>query len=228
MSDKEQKIKEVLEWGTKNVFLLFYVLPFFLLSGCLNNIDKSYQSNNNVNKEGSVTEIQNEDYLNCSFNRVFDHNGGTFKCQNGGGIDISFSNGLLFKGLEVNLEVKVPKEEEVYKTLSSEVPYEGAIEIIMEEISVPGGDLGEIPPRFVIIVPLKSKLFPGTNLEVCLSGETYGECKRLASFDDWSGTTISRDGFTASFVSNVEPFGLFIVRIPDDYSVPVINLDSLN
>ncbi|HDQ16735.1 MAG TPA: hypothetical protein ENN31_01270 [Candidatus Vogelbacteria bacterium] len=118
------------------------------------------------------------------------------------------------------MKISVPKPEEVYKTLSREVSYIGAIEIYMGEADTEITGISEEDINFIIYVPLKSELAPGTKLEVFLRGESYGVWRRQSEYPD---VVVDDSGLIAFFKPKIDPAGLFIVLQPGD--VPVLHID---
>ena len=194
-----------------------------------NPVEQPAVKNSSVDKDNS--SISNNFY-NCNFSGSFGKDGGLFSCQNGGGIKIEL-NSSKFPDFKTSIGISVPKEAEIYKTLDPNVPYVGAIKIEMGTPSQnPPKNLSSDDMKFTINIPLKSKLPPGTGLEPFLRGTMAGQWIRQTDIkspqDTYAKAIVNQDGLTASFIPKSTPSGLFIVRMPDNFSVPTINYDATN
>ena len=176
--------------------------------------------------------LTGDNYYNCNFSGFFDNKGGVFNCQNGGGVKITIDNSKVISNFKIGLEITVPRDEEIHKTLDSQIPYAGAIKINFKDLNQNPKEGSAPDVNFIINVPLKSKLSPGTGLEPFLMGEIgwIRQSDLMTVKDSYAKAIVNQDGLTASFKPNPQngPVGLFIVRIPDKFSVPTLNYDEIN
>lgn len=220
------------EKGNILIIALLPIITFSLIAiGMF--LNHNYNKDLSVNKNSSQPQVKNNslvnnDYYNCNFSGSFGKEGGIFLCQNGGGVKIQL-NTSKFPDFKSDINISVPSNEKIRETLSSEIPYAGAIEINMTEPeqSLPE-NISEGDMNFIITVPLKSKLSPVAKLEVRLKGEDYGEWSK--QFDSITHletfAIVGQDGLTAFFKPETAAVGIFVVRLPDKFSIPTINYDT--
>ncbi len=148
---------------------------------------------------------------------IVDEDGGTVTSDAGALIEIP--PGELNQ--EVAFEVEDPPESAIRETLAEEVPYAGAVETDASRVNpnAPEAAAGE-DFQMTVTVPLDSPVEPGTELDAYLKGDVLGEWIPLDV-----KAIVNPDGRTASFQTG--RIGTFIVRVPDEYSDPLIDLDSM-
>jgi formylglycine-generating enzyme required for sulfatase activity len=140
--------------------------------------------------------------------------GGTSSSEEGAEVEVpagGLNEDLLF-------QVEEPTDAELRAAIPDDRPYAGAVTINATQLN-PGkaGDPVNEGFHMTVTVPVDPPFARGTEFDVYLKGEDYGEWTRLGVT-----ATVAEDGTVAIFEAS-EP-GTYLVREPDEYSTLTIDL----
>lgn len=115
---------------------------------------------------------------------------------------------------DVTAHIGDTPEEGVRQDLASEVPYQGAVSVFIEDPGNKSAITAKVDGYYATVsVPLTEPMTPGAQLDVYLRGESFGEWQFL---DEQA--IVGAGGASAEFLT--DKAGMFFVRAPDAYSVP--------
>ena len=204
------------------ISILLIILSNFSIGSGTNIATNNIQTNNTINSTSS-----------CNSSGVFDSNGGKLNCPDKS--SISFALNFIKSGVKVKFTLFSVNDSEIYDTLAKEVPIAGSIKIRADLVTNPNPGKDIVGPEGMktsITIKLKSKLQPGIILDTYLKGDSPGQWILQGQNELLSKAKVDDNSLTATFTTEKifqtsSPVSIYIIRLPDKYSNPTINLDQI-